>query len=364
MNVTSEVRKLVGRYDPKNIHVGCIGSHSALEIAYGAIKEGLKTVVVCQEGREKTYTKHFKNLFSHVIVLTSFKDIVKPSVISELQGLNTIFVPNRAFSVYVGYDNIRKYFVLPLFGNRNLLQAEERSADKNEYYLLDKAGLRTPKRFRSPAEIDTLVMVKLPHAKRKVERGFFTVSTPKEFYEKGKALISKGLILEEDLRNATIEEYLIGAYFNLNFFCSPLTGEIEFLGADQRVETNIEGIFRLPSQLSSQIIPTYFPIGHRGVTLRESQLDKIFEMAYQFAKVVKEEYPPGIIGCFSLQGVFDKDLDFVTFDVSFRVPGSPILLTTSPYTLYKYGKQMGAGERLALEIKEAIKQSKLKVIIT
>ncbi|MBU1500023.1 DUF1246 domain-containing protein, partial [Patescibacteria group bacterium] len=33
------------------IHVGTLGGHSALEIALGAKKQGLKTVVVCQQGR-------------------------------------------------------------------------------------------------------------------------------------------------------------------------------------------------------------------------------------------------------------------------------------------------------------------------
>lgn len=250
--------------------------------------------------------------------------------------------------------------------NRGLLRAEERSIDRNAYWLLEKAGLRAPRFFASPEEIDTTVIVKLPHATRKVERGFFTVSSPKEFAEKSSSLISEGMITAKDLEGARIEEYVVGAYFNLNFFRSPLTGEIDFLGADQRVETSIEGIIHMTAhdQLQANLIPSYIPIGHRGLTLRESQLDKIFDMAYKFAGVVGEEYSPGIIGCFALQGVFDEDLEFTTFDVSFRVPGSPILLTTTPYTLYKYGKQMSAGERLAMEVKEAKKQGRLKDIVT
>ena len=65
----SLLKQIVQHYTFKNIHIGCLGSHSALEIAYGAKKVGLKTVVVCQKGREKTYSQYYRNLFDKVIVV-------------------------------------------------------------------------------------------------------------------------------------------------------------------------------------------------------------------------------------------------------------------------------------------------------
>jgi 5-formaminoimidazole-4-carboxamide-1-(beta)-D-ribofuranosyl 5'-monophosphate synthetase len=53
----------------------------------------------------------------------------------------------------------------------------------------------------------------------------------------------------------------------------------------------------------------------------------------------------------------------VVFDVSKRIPGSPLTRFT-PHTGYLYGKSISYGERIAMEIKKAIEQSKLKLIVT
>ena len=79
---------------------------------------------------------------------------------------------------------------------------------------------------------------------------------------------------------------------------------------------------------------------------------------------VKKEYPPGIIGPFSLQSVITKDLEIIVYDVSLRVPGNPILATTSPYTKYQYGQTFGIGRRIAMEIKRAYEEGALSKIVT
>jgi 5-formaminoimidazole-4-carboxamide-1-(beta)-D-ribofuranosyl 5'-monophosphate synthetase len=80
-------------------------------------------------------------------------------------------------------------------------------------------------------------------------------------------------------------------------------------------------------------------------------------MGEKFVKSTKKEYPPGIIGPFSLQSVITLDLDMIVYDVSLRVPGNPILATTTPYTKYKYGETFGVGRRIAMEIKKSLKDS-------
>jgi len=97
-----ETRKIVrNEFDWDNIHIGVLGSHSALDVLDGAKDEGFKTVVVCQRGREKPYLR-FKRLCDEVIILDKFRDMVRDDVQERLVKLNTIFVPNRSFSVYVG----------------------------------------------------------------------------------------------------------------------------------------------------------------------------------------------------------------------------------------------------------------------
>ena len=56
MNMQEKIQQVIADYDPEKIRIGVLGSHSALEIASGAKQEGFETVVVCQNGREKSIT--------------------------------------------------------------------------------------------------------------------------------------------------------------------------------------------------------------------------------------------------------------------------------------------------------------------
>lgn len=357
---------LLAGYALDHLHLGCLGSHSALEVAFGAHEHGLRTLVVCERGRERTYTQHYRHLFDEVLVLDHFADMATPEVVQQLRAWNTLFVPNRSFAVYVGYDAIEQQVAVPLFGGRRLLRAEERTASPNQYDLLTAAGVRSPRRFRRPEEIDRLVMVKLPQAERAVERGFFTVASPQAFRQTSAQLLAAGTIRAKDLATATIEEFVVGAQFNLDYFVSPLTGEVEFLGADQRIESNVEGILHMTAaeQASVSLRPTLIPVGHRGVTVRESLLDRVFLAGEQLAAAAAAAYPPGIIGPFALQGILDDRGEFICFDVSLRVPGAPILLTTSPYTRYKFGKEVSVGGRIAMEVRQAVRDGRLAEVVT
>jgi len=61
--ITENINRILGKYDQSKIRIGVLGSHSALEIASGAKQEGFETVVVCQKGRDKTYTKYYRSVF-------------------------------------------------------------------------------------------------------------------------------------------------------------------------------------------------------------------------------------------------------------------------------------------------------------
>ena len=55
-----DIAKVLEGYDPKNIRIGSLGGHSALDVCRGAKAEGFETVVVVQKGREKTYSQYYK----------------------------------------------------------------------------------------------------------------------------------------------------------------------------------------------------------------------------------------------------------------------------------------------------------------
>jgi len=364
--LSEKIKQVIKKYNPKEIRIGVLGSHSALEIASGAKQEGFETVVVCQKGREKTYTKYYKNIFDHVLMLDKFSEMTSESNVKKLADLNTIFVSNRSFSVYAGYEAIENQFAVPLMGNRSMLRTEERNTPRNQLYLLQKAGIATPKTFKSPSEIDRLAIIKVPEKERAIERAFFYASSPEEYEKTAQKRIKQGIITPEALKNSVIEEYVIGAKFNANLFWSPLTDEIDLLGFDRRIQTDLDGVLDLPAQEQLELnIPTQnIEIGHMGATMRESQIEKIFEAAEKFVNTCKKEYPPGMIGLFALQGAVTKDLEFYVFDVSPRVPGCPCVEPTSPYMKYKYGMEVGPGRRVAMEIKRAVKEGRLAEVVT
>ena len=117
-------------------------------------------------------------------------------------------------------------------------------------------------------------------------------------------------------------------------------------------------------QLEMDISLQNIEVGHTPASIRESLLEKVISMGDKFVSAVKKEYPPGIIGPFSLQSVITKDLKIIVYDVSLRVPGNPILATTSPYTKYQYGQTFGVGRRIAMEIKKAYEEDVLSKIVT
>ena len=55
--------------------------------------------------------------------------------------------------------------------------------------------------------------------------------------------------------------------------------------------------------------------------------------------------------------------EMVVFDVSLRIPGSPLTQFT-PHSGYLYGESISYGERIGMELKKAIETNRLKDIVT
>jgi 5-formaminoimidazole-4-carboxamide-1-(beta)-D-ribofuranosyl 5'-monophosphate synthetase len=281
-------------------------------------------------------------------------------------------VANRSFEVYLhqkfSYDEIERGMRIPFFGNRYLLRAEERDEPANQYAMMERAGIRYPRQFASPDEIDRLVMVKAPHAKVSFERAFFLVSSPKEYRKTSKRLIGEGMLTKDGLRNAVIEEYLLGPSVNLNFFSSPILGELELMGTDTRRQTNLEGFRNLPPAVFDALraVPMRLEeAGHIAATLTESMLEKAFEMGERFVAAARDANAPGVIGPFALQCIIvaGPPKEFVCYDVSLRIPGSPGTRYT-PYSAYRWGRDVSVGERIAMELVMARDANRLEEILT
>ena len=371
-----QIQKLVDSYDKDNITIGVLGGHSGLDVCRGSKKLGFRTIAVCQKGREKTYTKYYKTrgdgkgCVDETIVLDKFSDITKPEIQEQLRKENTIFIHNRYFWVYFDFNDIENNFRVPIYGTRSMLKLEERDVPKNQYYLLEKAGIRFPKIFKSPKDIDRLVIVKVSEAIRGYERAFFYASNYDDYKIKSNEMLTKKMITKESLDKAVIEEYVIGAQINFNYFYSVIDDELEIMGTDTRRQTNLDGLIRLPANEQLEVLkymkPKLIETGHIAATTKESIIEKIFTLGEKFVKTTKKEHPPGIIGPFALQGAIAADKgkeEMVVFDVSMRIPGSPLTRFT-PHSGYLYGDSISYGERISMEIKRAVEMDKLKEIVT
>lgn len=360
-----DMSKIADGYE--NVRIGVLGSHSALEIMDGAKDEGFDTTVYCQRGREGPY-KRFRRIADEIIVLDKFADMASQKNQQNMLDSGTIIVPHRSLTAYLGYDTIENNMSVPIFGNRSLFAAEERSAAKGQYYLLEKAKIRYPKIIKNSHDIDRTCIVKAQEKNRPLERAFFTAATLKEYNEKSRSMIKDDIISEQGLADASIEEFVIGTYMNFNYFHTPISDQVDFIGIERRLQTNIHDFNALPAkqQISIDLNEHLqnIEVGHTPASIRESLLEKVLKMGEKFVEAVKIEYSPGIIGPFSLQSVITKDLELVVYDVSLRVPGNPIVATTTPYMKYQYGETFGVGRRIAMEIKRAINEDSLGKIVT
>lgn len=393
------ISQILKTYDLDNLTIGVLGGHSGLDVCEGAKRLGFRTLAVCQKGRDKTYSKYFKSrkdgtgCVDEVILVDKFADMIKPDVQEKLRKRNVIFIHNRYFWVYFNFADIENKFKVPIYGTRELVKLEERDQPNNQYKLLAKAGIRMPKIVREGGKVverGALIktfekhfgegggplLVKVNEAIRGYERAFFLVMKPEDYFIKGEDMIEKGMIRGDDLERATVEEFVLGAQVNFNYFYSNLNDELELMGTDTRRQTSLDGFLRLDAHAQIALLnagykPTMIETGHIACTTKESLIEKAFEAGEKFITQLKKEEKAGrvlrgMIGPFALQGAiasFSGKEEFVVFDVSMRIPGSPGTRFT-PATYYKYGRGVSYGERIAMEIDQAVVDGRLLEILT
>ncbi len=367
---SADGRSIVSEYDVSNLHVAVVASHSALDVLWGVKKAGLRTIAIAERRRIEPYRRLVGRVIDELIVLERYANMLNEDIQERLRSLNAIIVPNRSFAVYLGYDAIEKELEVPIYGNRRLLRWEERRGEKNYYRLIEKAGLRHPRVYGSIEEVDRPVLVKLPEARRRVERAFFVARDRDDLVARLEELKNKGVIDEESLKEMVIEEFVAGAHFNVNFFYSVVRDELELYSIDRRLQTNIDDINRWPAwiqaKLEGVVIERLIEIGHIPVTIRESMLAKIFPAAERILEASRELEPPGIIGPFTLQLIVTPELDIVVYDLALRVGGgtNSVMSWGGQYIHLWLGRPLTLGELIGIEIREAAVKGLLERIVT
>jgi 5-formaminoimidazole-4-carboxamide-1-(beta)-D-ribofuranosyl 5'-monophosphate synthetase len=355
-----DIAKILVGYDQKKLAIGTLGSHSSLNIFKGAKEEGFKTVCICKEKDAIIYQKY--GLVDELIVVKDFTELLTEKLQERLRKLNVVLIPHGSFTAYLSLQQLTDDLRVPMFGNRKLLQWEANRKSQEDW--LRQAGLRLPATFKTPEDINRLIIAKLPGAAG--GRGYFLANSPKTFYKKFDEMVKRGLLQKDDAEKLHLQEYALGVNVYPSYFSSIVKNDVEMLCVDRRYESSVDSIGKIPAaqQLDIDVNPTYTVVGNFPIVLRESLLPEILRMGENVHKKALELAPPGIIGPFCLETVITEDLKIYCFEISARiVAGTNVGIGTSPYAYLKYGDNMYMGRRIALELKEARAQGKLNTVL-
>jgi 5-formaminoimidazole-4-carboxamide-1-(beta)-D-ribofuranosyl 5'-monophosphate synthetase len=340
--VAQEDRKnWLDQYDRNNLVIATLCSHTSLQIFDGAKKEGFRTLGISVGKPPKFYNAFPNGKPDEFFEIAEHADILDKT--DELREKNVIIIPHGSFVEYLGAENFEKLQV-PTFGNRSVLRWESSRIKEREW--LEGAGVKMPRLFSNPEDIDRPVVVKFDGAKG--GRGFFIVKNYDEFKQ------------VNPQEKYSIQEYVLGCRYYLHYFFSPIKdegyrlskGSLELLSIDRRDETNIDEMYKLGSQEELKkldIYPSFVVTGNVPLTIRESLLNDVFEMG---EKVVEKSFDlfGGIIGPFCLETIVDDKLEFKVFEVSARiVAGTNPFTAGSPYSEF-LAPNLSTGRRMAQEI--------------
>lgn len=322
---------------------------------------------------------------------------------------------------------IEDRFAVPIVGSRRLLKIENRGEIERDYYwFAEKAGIPSPKSYpyevhdegiRFKQHIEEPMLLKAEHATRTLEREFIFAANSSDMEAKVAEELRFGNLTRSSLERARAEQIVLGPHANFNFFFSPLDAEEnwgdaerafsklyghsiddaraclsnQLLSIDERRETILDGLKRLPIDVQEKLrrTPSFEVTCHLPMSLRESLLKEVHRFADAFLLTARRHEPPGIIGAWCLQtlitwemispgtaiqfGLYDVPEGKgayihlpVTQDVALRHGGgtNTHMGIGAQYSNPKYGRRMSMGDRIALEIKRALKGGSLAQIVT
>ena len=339
--------------------IATLGSHCSLQVLKGAKDEGFRTLLVCEKRRLGLYSRF--NFIDEIVEVSRFAEILEDTCRNHLKQAGSVLIPHGTLISQMKSDEIEKIDI-PVFGNKWILRWE---ADRDlKEKLMKEAGLKTPQVVRSKNEIKSLCIVKLHGAAG--GRGYYLAWNLESFEEGARRLIDQKIIRGES--DLYIQEFIRGVPVYLQYFYSPITKGLELLGIDRRYESDIDGIGRIPAKQqlgAGSIEPSYTVVGNIPLVLRESLLEEVYNMGENFVHAAERLVPPGMPGPFCLEGVYDSEGKFTTFEFSARiVAGTNLYLDGSPYSGLLYDEPMSMGRRIARELKVAKKKGELGKVVT
>ncbi len=332
----------------KSVAIGVLASHSSLQIIKGARELSLRSVCITVPNREKMYSA-FPYAMPDEFVRVDRWDRIDAA---RLRELNVVLVPHGSLIEYNKQHMLD--LEVPVFGNRKSLLWE--SKREKMYEWLRKAGLKVPKVFASPDEVDRPCLIKYDGAKG--GQGYVVVDSPSEARE----ALKKG--------PAVIQEFVTGVRLYPHFFYSPLRkngyraseGRVELLGFDRRVESNVDEVGREVALFGKKAHVSFTVVANEMLAVRESLIPQYLEMGKAVIETADELFG-GIPGPFCLETIVTSDLDIYVFEISARiVAGTNVLF--SPYSRFVFGEEITMGERIAREVKDAYEMGMLEKVVS
>jgi 5-formaminoimidazole-4-carboxamide-1-(beta)-D-ribofuranosyl 5'-monophosphate synthetase len=328
--------------------IATLGSHSALQILKGAHDEGFPTLAIANRDTERMYRSFA--FVDEVIGIDRYDEFM--SLVGGLERRKIIIVPHGSFVAYLSLDE-HKRMTIPYFGNKAVLDWEASRELQRDW--LSRAGLKLPRQFRSGAEIDRPVIVKLYGAAG--GKGYMFIRDAADFEARAKHLQQAYII----------QEYIIGVPLYIHYFYSPLSDKVEIMSMDRRYETNVDSLGRIPAaaQEGMDVQPSYVVVGNSPVSLRESMLAEAYRMGEDVVRVSKEICgPKGLFGAFCIETIITPDMQFYIMEISARiVAGTNLFIDGSAYSYLNYPEPMSTGRRIAREIKSALLSGNLRAVL-
>ena len=338
--------------------IATLGSHCALQVLKGAKDEGLKSILICEKKRESLYRRF--SFIDEIILVDSFDEILEQKCSSVLEKSNAVLIPHGTLIAQMSSEQIES-IKTPVFGNKSILRWESDRGLKEK--LMKESNLNAPKSIDDPKNINKLVIAKRHGAAG--GKGYFLTTSQDDYNKKRDILISQGVIKGDS--DLYLQEYISGVLAYLQYFYSPLKQELEFFGVDKRHESDIEGLSRIPSsvQMNVEDVHSFNVIANSPLVLRESLLSEVYAMGERFVESSIKLIPPGMNGPFCIEGVYDADAKFHSFEFSARiVAGTNMYMEGSPYSSLLYDVPMSMGRRIAREVKNANASNQLDKIVT
>ena len=216
-------------------------------------------------------------------------------------------MPHGSFVAYLSLDDHKK-MTIPYFGNKAVLDWEASRELQRQW--LTRAGLKVPRQFRTGAEIDRPVIVKLYGAQG--GKGYMFLRDAQDF--EARAGAPQGSYI--------LQEYIIGVPFYIHYFYSPLQASsrsCRWTGATKRTSIR-SGRIPAPAQEGMDIEPVLRRRRQLAALAARVDAGRSHRMGEDVVRVSQEICrPKGLFGAFCIETIITPDAQFYIMEISARI---------------------------------------------